>query len=161
MLDAGAAVAAVAGPVARIDVTPAAVVAGTAVQLSAIGSSVATGRSVVAWSWTLVDGGGIATAFSSATNAATASITPTAAGSLVVSLTVTDDLGARASASQTINVAAVSPPVVITPPADTGGGGGGGAVSLPWTLLLALATALLWRQPGSLPARVRGRVRRG
>lgn len=161
MLDAGAAVAAVAGPVARIDVTPAAVVAAAALQLSASGSSVAAGRTLVAWNWTLVDGGGIASAFSSATNAATATITPTAAGSLVVGLVVTDDLGARASTSLTISVAAVTPPVVITPPASPGGGGGGGAVTLPWMLLLALATALLWRQPGGPPARVRGRVRRG
>ena len=161
MLDAGAAVAAVSGPVARIDVTPAAPVAGTAVLLSGSASLVASGRSVVAWSWTLLDGGGIASTFSSATNAATATLTPTAAGSLVVSLTVTDDLGARASTSQTINVAAPTPPPVAVPPGATGGGGGGGAVTLPWMLLLALATSLLWRQPGLPPTPVRGPVRRG
>ena len=159
MLDAGAAVAAVSGPVARIDVTTAVPVAGTAIQLSGSGSVAASGRSVVAWSWTLVDGGGIASGFGSATNAATATITPAAAGSLVVSLTVTDDLGARASTTQTIAVAAVAPPVVIVPPASMGGGGGG-AVTLPWMLLLALATALLWRQPGSSAAALRGWVRR-
>jgi serine protease len=104
----------------------------------------------------LVDGGGIATAFSSATNASTAALTPSAAGSLVVRLTVTDDLGARASINQTIAVTAPAPPVV-APPAATGGGGGGGAVTLPWMLLLALATALLWRAP---PGPVKGRVRR-
>lgn len=145
MLDAGAAVAAVSGPVARIDVTPAVPVVGTAVQLSAGGSSVASGRSVVAWNWTLVDGGGIATAFGSATNAATATITPSAAGSLVVRLTVTDDLGATASANQAIVVTAPAPAPVVTPPAATGGGGG--AVTGPWMLLLALATALLWQTP--------------
>ena len=160
MLDAGAAVAAVSGPVARIDVTTAVPVAGTAIQLSGSGSVAASGRSVMAWSWTLVDGGGIASAFGSATNAATATITPAAAGTLVVSLTVTDDLGARASTTQTIAVAAVAPPVVIVPPASTGGGGGGGAITLPWMLLLALATALLWRQPGSSAAALRGWVRR-
>jgi serine protease len=156
MLDAGAAVAAVSGPVARIDVTPALPVAGTAVQLSGSASSVAAGRNVTTWEWTLVDGGGIATAFSSATNASTAALTPSAAGSLVVRLTVTDDLGARASINQTIAVTAPAPPVV-APPAATGGGGGGGAVTLPWMLLLALATALLWRAP---PGPVKGRVRR-
>ena len=160
MLDAGAAVAAVSGPVARIDVTTAVPVAGTAIQLSGSGSVAASGRSVMAWSWTLVDGGGIASAFGSATNAATATITPAAAGTLVVSLTVTDDLGARASTTQTIAVAAVAPPVVTVPPASTGGGGGGGAITLPWMLLLALATALLWRQPGSSAAALRGWVRR-
>ena len=159
MLDAGAAVAAVSGPVARIDVTTVAPVAGTAIQLSSSGSVAASGRSVVAWNWTLVDGGGIASAFGSATNAATATITPAAAGTLVVSLTVTDDLGASATTNQTIAVAAVAPPVVIVPPASTGGGGGG-AVTLPWMLLLALATALLWRQPGSSAAALRGWVRR-
>ena len=156
MLDAGAAVAAVSGPVARIDVTPALPVAGTAMQLSGSASSVAAGRSVTTWEWTLVDGGGIATAFSSATNASTAALTPSAAGSLVVRLTVTDDLGARASINQTIAVTAPAPPVV-APPAATGGGGGGGAVTLPWMLLLALAIALLWRAP---PGPVKGRVRR-
>ncbi len=156
MLDAGAAVAAVSGPVARIDFTPAAPAPGTAVQLSSSGSSVASGRSVVAWSWTLVDGGGIASAFSSATNAPTASLTPTAAGILVVRLTITDDLGAQDSVNQTVTVAVVAPPPVVVPPAATGGGGGG-AVTLPWILLLALATALLWRAP-TRP--VKGRVRR-
>ena len=163
MLDAGAAVAAVSGPVARIDVTPAAPVAGAAVQLSASGSSAASGRSVVAWNWTLVDGGGIASAFGSATNAATATITPSAAGSLVVRLTVTDDLGASSSTNQSIAVTAPAPPPpppVATPPAAPGGGGGGGAVTLPWMLLLALATALLWRQPGSSGS-LRALVRRG
>ena len=156
MLDAGAAVAAVSGPVARIDVTPAAPAPGVSLQLSASASSAASGRSVVAWSWTLVDGGSIASAFSSATNAATASITPSAAGSLVVRLTITDDLGAQASVNQTITVVAVAPPPVVVPPAAPSGGGGG-AVTLPWMLLLALATALLWRAP---PRAVKRRVRR-
>jgi hypothetical protein len=44
---------------------------------------------------------------------------------------------------------------VVTPPAATGGGGG--AVTGPWMLLLALATALLWRTPAGA---VRGPARR-
>ncbi len=147
MLDAGAAVAAVAGPVARIDFTPAAPVANTAVQLSSSASAVSSGRRIVAWAWALVDGGGIVTAFSSATNAATAALTPSAAGSLVVRLTVTDDLGASASVNQAIVVTAVAVPPV--PPPAVSGGGGGGAVTIPWMLLLALATLLLWRGPAT------------
>ena len=147
MLDAGAAVAAVAGPVARIDFTPAAPVANTAVQLSSSASAVSSGRRIVAWAWALVDGGGIVTAFSSATNAATAALTPSAAGSLVVRLTVTDDLGASASVNQAIVVTAVAVPPV--PPPAVSGGGGGGAVTTPWMLLLALATLLLWRGPAT------------
>ena len=161
MLDAGAAVAAVSGPIARIDVAPVAPVAGTAVQLSSSGSAVSSGRRIVAWSWTLVDGGGIASAFSSATNADTAALTPSAAGTLLVRLTVTDDLGATASVSQSISVAAVAPPPVPVPPPTTGGGGGGGAVTTPWLLLLALATVLLWRAgPGVRVDAVRGGPRR-
>jgi len=159
MLDAGEAVKAVSGPIARIDVTPVAPVAGTAVQLSSSGSTVSSGRRIVAWSWTLVDGGGIASAFTSATNAATAALTPSAAGTLVVRLTVTDELGASASISQSIVVAAVAPPPVPVPPAATGGGGG--AVTTPWMLLLALATALLWRAgPGERVEPIRGGWRR-
>ena len=163
MLDAGAAVAAVSGPVARIDVSPAAPVAGTSVQFTSSASAAASGRTIVAWAWTLVDGGGIASGFSSATNAATASLTPAATGALVVRLTVTDDLGASAGVDQTISVAAVAPPVVLPPPPMDGGGsgGGGGAVSTPWMLFLALATALLWRAPAApaAPAAPDGPVR--
>lgn len=152
MLDAGAAVAAVSGPVARIDFTPAAPVAGTAVQLSSSASAVSSGRRIVAWNWTLLDGGGIVSAFSSATNAATAALTPSTAGTLVVRLTVTDDLGATASVNQAIVVTTVVAPPVDVPPPPVSGGGGGGAVTTPWMLLLALATALLWRAPATPPA---------
>ena len=143
MLDAGAAVAAVAGPVARIDFTPAAPVVGSAVQLSSAASVASSGRRIVTWVWALADGGGIVSGFSSATNAATAALTPGAAGSVVVRLTVTDDLGASASVNQTVVVAAAALPPVVVPPPDVSGGGGG-AVTTPWMLLLALATLCLW-----------------
>ena len=90
---------------------------------------------------------GIVTAFGSATNAATASLTPTAAGSFTVRLTVTDGSGATEAASATITVAAA--PVLVTPPVvqPTSSGGGGGAASLWWVLGVLLAVALLhtWR----------------
>lgn len=148
MLDAGAAVAAVAGLLARIDVTPAAPVAGTVVQLSAAGSVAGSGRQITAWAWTLLDGGGVASAFSSATNAVSASFLPSAAGTVRVRLTVTDDLGASNSLEQSIAVAAAptTPGLPVGGGGTGGGGGGGGAMSLGWLLLLALAAALLaWR----------------
>jgi serine protease len=146
MLDAGAAVAAVAGLLARIDVTPVPPVAGRAVQLSAAGSVAGSGRQIAAWNWTLLDGGGITTAFSSATNAASASFLPTAAGTVRVRLTVTDDLGATNSLEQSVAVAA-APTTPGLPGGGTGsgGGGGGGAMSLGWLLLLAAASGGLLR----------------
>jgi serine protease len=97
MLDAGAAVAAAGAALASISVTPAAPQAGTAISLSGVASSGRDGRPIVAWSWSLVSGGGVASGFSSATNASTASIQPTAGGTLTVRLTVTDDAGNSAS----------------------------------------------------------------
>jgi serine protease len=147
MLDAGGAVAAVAGLLARIDVTPASPVAGTAVQLSAAGSVAGSGRQITAWNWTLLDGGGVTTAFSSATNAASASFLPAAAGTVRVRLTVTDDLGASNSLEQSIAVAAApTTPGLPGGGGGAGGGGGGGAMSGIWLLLLALATAQLARR---------------
>jgi len=145
MLDAGAAVTAVSGLAARIDPLSTAV-AGQSLQLSSSGSSSASGRSIVAWTWTLVSGGGVVTGFTSATNAATAALTPTAAGSFSVRLTVTDDLGLSAGVDQTISVAAaavITPTPAPTPPAT--GSSGGGAMSAPWLLLLAAAVLALRR----------------
>jgi serine protease len=149
MLDAAGAVAAVAqGPYPRIAVTPASPVAGSAVQLSGAGTLVGAGRSVAAWEWALVSGGGVVSAFSGASNAASTSLQPAVAGSVTVRLTVTDDLGARASADASFSVA--SAPVVTTQqPAAVAaagggsGGGGGGALSAGWLGLLALAAAAL------------------
>ncbi len=147
MLDAGAAVAAVGGLLARIDVTPAAPVARTPVQLSAAGSVAGSGRQITAWAWTLLDGGGTTTGFSTASNAASASFLPTAAGTVRVRLTVTDDLGATNTLEQSIAVAAV--PTTPGLPGGGGGGssGGGGAMSAGWLLLLAGACVGLVRRP--------------
>jgi serine protease len=152
MLDAGAAVAASAGLSARIDLLSTAV-AGSSLQLSSASSSSASGRSIVAWTWTLVDGGGIVTGFSSATNAASASLTPTAAGTFTVRLTVTDDLGLSASVDQAVTVSAAPAGTGTTPAPASGGSGvgsGGGAMSAPWLLLLAGAVLGLRRsRPGT------------
>ncbi len=138
MLDASAAVAAVAGLQARITSTPAAAQVGQAVQLSGADSQTGTGRGISTYAWTLVDGGGVVSGFSSSTNASTATLlASTAAGSFTVRLTVTDDLGLSASSDASITVVPVSAPA----PSPTPSGSGGGAVSLAWLLGLALAVA--------------------
>ncbi len=154
MLDAGAAVGAVSSLAARITVATANPTAGVPVQFSSSTSSTGAGRTVVAWAWSVANGGGIASNFSGAVNGATASLTPSAAGSFTVRLTVTDDLGISASSELAVTVApgvvTPTPPAVPVPPvvdAGGGGGGGGGATSWPWLLLLCGAVWALARQP--------------
>ncbi len=142
MVDAAGALAAVTtGLYPRIAVSPAAPVAGSDVQLSGAGTLVGAHRSVATWAWTLVNGGGIVTAFSGATNASTVTLQPVAPGTVSVRLAVTDDLGATASTDIAVTVAAVP---VVAPP-STGSGSGGGAVSWAWLGALALAAAALQR----------------
>ena len=149
MLDAGRAVAAVAGALARIDVTTGAPTAGSTVAFSGTGSMAASGAALTAYAWTLVSGGAIVTGFSSATNASTAAFTPTGPGSVTVQLAVTDSSGSTNSTTRTVDVAAAP---VVTPPAvggagigDGGGGGGGGAASWAWVAGVGLAAAVLKR----------------
>jgi len=132
MLDAGAAVLHAAGGVlARIAVTPASPRAGTIITLDAGGTMVTDGRTIATVQWSLVDGGGIVTGFSGAVDTITTTLSPTAAGSITVSVTVTDSVGNSATTQQTITVAAAS---------TSSGGGGGGALGLGWLAALALAT---------------------
>jgi serine protease len=156
MLDAGAAVAAVAGSTARIALTTAAPTAGSAVALSASSSLASVGATLSLYEWSLSDGGGIVSGFTSATNAATASLTPSAAGSFTVKLTVTDSLGLSSSTTQTVTVVAAP---VVTPPATSsdGGGGGGGAFPAGWAALLALATAAILHTRRAVAPQRRGR----
>jgi serine protease len=144
ILDAGAAVDAVSGPVARITVTTANPTAGSAVSLSAAGSLAASGATVTGYEWTLTPGSGTVTGFDSASNASTATLTPSAAGSFTVTLAVSDNQGNTAVATQTVTVAE-APVVSPVTPAATGGGGGGGTTSAPWLALLSLAAAALFR----------------
>ena len=147
MLDAPGAVLASEAGFARIEVTTTSPTAGSAVTLDGRDSLPPLGRTVAVYAWTLVDGGGIATGFSSATNAATASLVPTGAGNVTVRLTLTDDQGGTVSRQTSISVAAAPvtpPPVTPAPPSVPGtGSSGGGAMSGAWLWLLALATAAL------------------
>ena len=154
MLDAGAAVASVApapGPVAAIETSSAVPTAGVLVTLTAQGSTAASGSTIATYQWTLIDGGGIVTGFTSATNAVTASLMPTAAGSFTVALTVTDNLGRSGQASRTVTVVPAAQPPVTPPPSSGGGGGGGGSMSAGWVALLVLAALALLRSPAAGP----------
>jgi serine protease len=147
MLDAGAAVAsvaaAVAAPTTGISVSNSSPTAGASVTLNASNATANGGRSIAGYQWQITSGGAFA-AFSGATNAASATLVTIAAGSVVVSLTVTDSTGATGSASSTV---AVQAPVVT--PAAAPSSGGGGAMSWIWVALLGVAAAALRlaRQP--------------
>ena len=134
MLDTGAAVRAATGIRVVIDFSPAAPVAGQAVTLSGAASTVAPGRSIAGWQWSLVDPGTTGSTLVDATDA-TATLQPTAAGTATVRLVVTDDRGASVALQQGVVVAAA--PV---PPAASGGGG---VMSWLWLLALSLATVTL------------------
>jgi len=120
MLDAGAAVRAAAGVQARITVTPATVLPGQPVTLSAIDSILPSGRTIDAYQWALVDDGGIVPALGTSTDPSI-TVTPTAPGSFTVSLTVTDSQGVVSAESVTVPVAGG---------ASSGGGGALGGVGL-------------------------------
>ena len=152
MLDASAAVAAVVainGGTASIAVSPTAPTAGQAVTLTG-SAALASGRTIASWAWSLTDGGGAVSGFTGSTSASTATLAPTAAGTMQVKLTVTDDLGDMYTATQSIAVsaAASSGGSTTTSGSSTGssGGGGGGAFSPLWLLGLLVASALLQRR---------------
>lgn len=149
MLDAGQAVAAVATATATIVVASTAATAGTAVALASTGSQAAPGASISSYLWEITSG---AATFTSATNAASATLLPSAAGTVVVRLTIVDSAGHSASSNITLNVAAAAVTTPPTTPAATSGGGGG-AIGLGW--LLAGLAALF----GAWVAMPRGRRR--
>jgi serine protease len=138
MLDAGAAVRAVGGVRVTIDVSPAAPIAGQAITVSGTNSTVAAGRSIATWAWSVLDAGSTGSVLTGGTAAATASLQPAAAGTVVVRLVVTDNQGVAVASQSSIVVAAAT-----TAPATGGGGGGGGALSWPWLLALLLACVAL------------------
>jgi serine protease len=139
MLDAGAAVnLAAVGVVPRVTVSPGSPRAGQALTLGGASSLVASGRSVASYQWALVSGGGIVTGFTGATDGASASVTPNAAGQFRISLTVTDSAGAQATSESVIAVQAAA-----VPGGGTGSSSGGGALGAGWLVLLLLAVAAL------------------
>lgn len=142
MLDAGAAVRAALCSSLVIAASPSAPVPGQAITLSSCNSTLASGRNIVDWQWTLVDAGATGSVLAGS-NAAQATLQPVAAGTVSVQLVATDDLGTAMTVQQTITVAAAA---VAAPPVASSGGGGG-ALSWPWLLALCLAAAALAPMP--------------
>lgn len=155
MVDAAAALSltqAMNGATVAITQAPASgLTAGQTLTLTAAATGLPSGRTVASTAWTITSNGGIVSAFASGANTATATITPTAAGSFTVRADVTDNTGLVYSQTATITVAAAP---VVTPPATGSGGGGGGAVSGAWLLaLLGAALSLTPRTRRSLRCR--------
>ncbi|MEW6704718.1 MAG: S8 family serine peptidase [Pseudomonadota bacterium] len=138
MLDASWAVysAAFNAPLPAITLAGGTAVAGQPVVLSGADTRAPSGRSVLTWQWTLIDGGGVVDAFAGGAATAatpTVTLTPGAVGRFSVRLTVADDAGIQGVKEQTVEVVA----------APDAGGDGGGALSAPWLAGLALAVLLL------------------
>ncbi|MEK8051518.1 S8 family serine peptidase [Ideonella sp. DXS22W] len=151
MLDAAAAVnlayQATLAPTAAVSASTSAPTAGQSVTLDGSGSSASGGRTIASYAWAITSGGSLAS-FTGATNGVTATLATSAAGSVTVSLTVTDSAGVSRSTSTTLTVAAA--PVATTPVTSTtsSGGGGGGALGLGWLAGLGLVViALRARRP--------------
>jgi serine protease len=144
LLDAGAAVTAVAAVSATINVASTSVLVGSAVTLDGSAAQGGVGATIASYQWTITSGSTIA-AFTSATNAATATLVPSAAGSVTVTLTVVDTLNRSASASTTLTVTAPAPAPVVLPPVTTTTSGGAGAMEPGWLLGWLASVVAVWR----------------
>jgi serine protease len=149
MLDANAAIRSVLGAGAAlqplVSAQPAAPEAQQSVVLSSSTSVVPAGRSIVSRRWSIVEAGGIATAFSVAVDQETASLVPSGAGRFTVQLALVDDRGVATATDFALDVAASTSPPPPPPVATGSGSGGGGAMSWAWLLGLAWAAAVLRR----------------
>jgi serine protease len=142
MLDAHAAVLAVNGVMAAISLTTTTPTAGQDVALTS--SSVTNaGQSIATYLWTLVSAGTTGATITSASNAASVILHPTAAGTFTLQLTTTDNGANVSTATTTVTVAAaaVAPPA--STPAATPSSSGGGALAIGWLLLLLSAVLAL------------------
>lgn len=106
MLNAPGALRAALRPIAAVAV-PAAVSPGQDVELSAVGSAAACGRSIASYAWAVVEGGASGVGVSDPNGTTTTVVAP-AEGQLTVRLTVTDDAGAEDAAD-----------IVVTPSSAT------------------------------------------
>ena len=122
LLDAGGAVVAATNATAHITVASTAAVVGTPVVLDASASLPSPGATVNRYAWAITSGAGIA-AIISATNARTATLLPSAAGTVTVSLTITDSANPNQQDTTSITLTVTDVPVVTPPGASSGGGG--------------------------------------
>lgn len=117
-------VTAPAAPTVGIVASATAVAAGTPVSFDGSSSRVASGFAIASYQWSVAPASGspagLAT-FTSATNAATATVSTlgSGSGSFVVTLTVTDSLGQTGSGTSTVTVTPLAPTVSISPSATT------------------------------------------
>jgi len=99
---------------------------------------------ITAYAWAILNTGTTGATITSATNAESVVVSPTAAGTFLVQLATTDNTGFVSTA--TLDVA-VRAPVVVTPPAAAPpaptSSGGGGALGVGWLLLLLAAVLSL------------------
>jgi serine protease len=131
LLDASAAVASVTPattPAVLLSASAANVGIGTAVTLDGSAARAPAGRTVASYQWAITAGNAFATLVPSG---ATATLTPSAAGTVQATLTVTDSTGQQTAASAVV-VASGAPTAVITPFATTLSAGS--AVSLDGSL---------------------------
>jgi serine protease len=152
LLDANAAVAAVATagqviPVISFDTSTATI--GASFTLDSSRSVLPTGRSVLAYAWSIVSGDSFATV-TSATNAATATLSGGAQGTVVVRLSLTDDLNSVTTRDVSIAVGGpvsssggTTTPTTPTTTLPQGQSSGGGALGLHWLLGLTMAIVVL------------------
>jgi len=157
MLDASAAVAAVAKLTANV-YAPVTSTVSTSVSVDGTGSVATAAQPIVSYQWAIVGGTGTA-AFTSATNVPTATLVASVAGSVTVSLTVTNS--ANASDTTTTTLAVTDPSV--TPPAASSDSGGGGAFDPLWlagVLLAALVLSWSRRSARMRPAHIRQNLSR-
>ena len=124
--------------------------AGSTVTLSDAGSQTYGGTTITGHQWAIAGGTGLAS-FSGGTNASTANLLVSAAGTVTVSSTITDSAGRQSTTSATINVTEAS------------SGGGGGAFDPLWlagVLLAALVLSRSRRLARSQPSRTRQNLSR-
>jgi len=137
MLDAHAAVLSVSGVQAAISLQTTTPTAGEAVSLTSA-STLTAGQSIASYDWTILNAGTSGATITSATNADSVVVSPTAAGSFVIQLTTTDNNGFVSTT--TLRVAVEAPPAPPAPPASAPApSGGGGALGVGWLLLLLAA----------------------
>lgn len=123
MADAGVAVTrALAGPFPQVSVSQRTPVAGASVELDATRSTALAGRAVTGYQWAITEGADLAR-FTSATNAARATVEATGAGRVELRLTATDDQGHSATIPQALDVvaSALAAAISATPAAPLAG----------------------------------------
>jgi len=146
LLDTSAAVAAVATTVGNvipvISFDTSAANPGASFTLDSVRTVLPTGRTVQTYAWSVVSGGSYAS-ITSANNAATVTLLGVAKSTVVIRLSVTDDL--NAVTTRDVSIAVGGPPAasdvstLISRPSNSGGG----ALGLHWLLGLTMAIVVL------------------